>query len=114
MRYLQDARSALLLHCNNLAIMLEQSLDIYCNADADQEKEKSFRDIKLVSSQLVLLETFYATQSGKTQISQLQKLCILLGHENYQGNKEEQLALLIKIFQSLAQIPAPSTDKYTF
>ena len=114
MNLLYEAKSALLHHCNNLAVMLEQSLDIYCNADAEQEKEKSFRDIKLYSSQLVLLEAFYASKTGKTQLSQLKKLCILLGHEKFHGNQQEQLALLTKIFQSLAQIPVPAADKYTF
>lgn len=114
MKFLQEAKSAILLHCNNLAVMLEQSLDIYCNTDAEQEKGKAYKDIKIYSSQLVLLETFYAANPGKTQTSQLQKLCTLLGHENYQGNEDEQLALLTKIFQSLAQIPVLQPDKYTF
>jgi hypothetical protein len=114
LRLEQEAKSVLLHHCNNLAALLEQSLSVFYSTDLEQEREKAFKEIKSYSADLVLLESFYAVNPGKTKLSQLQKLCILLGHENYQKEGNEQLALLTKIYQSLAQIPPTYTDKYTF
>jgi len=106
---LHEAQNALQHYCSNVILMLEQALEGYCNATMKQEKETVFMDIKKYSSRLALLEPFYGSNGDTTQASQLKKLCILLGHENYQENSEEQILLLTKIFRLLAQLPASAS-----
>ena len=69
------------------------------------EKEAVFLELKTYSSRLALLEPFYCLDGDRKQANQLQKLCSLLGHEGYQENDEEQVRLLTKIFQEIAQLP---------
>ncbi len=105
MNPLYEARSALRLYCSNVVVLLEKALEDYCNASMKQEKETIFMDVKKYSLSLVLLEPFYCLNGEKKNAAQLQKLCTLLGHENYQENNKEQIHLLTKILQLIAQLP---------
>lgn len=105
MNPLCEAQLALENYCCNKAEMLEQALESYCNASVKQEKETLIVDVKNHSSHLVLLEPFYCHESDGKPASHLLKLCNLLGNEDYLENDEEQVQLLTKIFQEIAQLP---------
>ena len=107
MNPLHEAQHALQQYCSNLVLMLEQALEGYCNASLVQEKEVVFIEVKKYSSRLALLESFYCKNGDKACARELQKLCSVLNHENYQENDDEQVRLLTKIYQLIAQLPLP-------
>lgn len=105
MNPLYEATKVLGFYCDNLVLMLEQALEDYCNAEVKNEKESAIIDAKKYSAQLALLEPFYTPDGNKKEVSQLPKLCSLLGQESFQDNKEQTL-LLTKIFRLINQLPA--------
>ena len=109
MNALQDAQSCLQQYCIHLLTKLEQALENYSMANVQDEQDEIFTQIKSYSSDLSLLLPFYSATKGKTQGQQIQKLCFLLKHKNYQENDAEQVALLTKIFQVLASFSTLSS-----
>lgn len=105
MNPLYEAQHTLQHYCRDAAQMLEQALEEYCNVNLEQDKDSLILNVKKYSSHLVLLEPFYCRDGEIKQASQLRKLCSLLGHEDYLENEEEQIQLLTRIFQEIAQLP---------
>ncbi len=106
MNPLLEAQRSLLAYCRELTLMLKQSLLAYFSVSPPQEKKDYFDELKKYSEELDLLEAFYDSENDMALAKQLHNQCVLLGNEHFQDNEEDQLRLLAKIFQLLAQISA--------
>lgn len=107
MNPLQEGRRSLILYCQNILLLLDQSLDVLYRAGAagqEEEKDEALQQMKKYSLQLFLLVPFYRLNEAKTQAQKLQKLCVLLAQENLQAESVEVLHLLTSFYSTLAEL----------